>query len=136
MITDANLVHLTIVEQQALTEFIYLLQKQFPDVLQSVILFGSKARGDSTPESDIDVLIIVDSDDWRLHTQIRYLAVDISLKYDLFELSPRIWSVAHLQKMAEMEAMLYLNIRQDGVNLLDTTLPPFIASLLDAPTPA
>ena len=32
---------------------------------------------------------------------------------------------SHLEKMAEMEAMLYTNIKQEGLNLLNPNLSPF-----------
>jgi predicted nucleotidyltransferase len=120
MIFKSDLKHLQPTEQQALDEFIRLIQKQFSDLVQLVLLFGSKARGDDTLDSDLDVLVVVDSDDWRLHKQIRYLAADVCLKYDL-NLSPRVWSVSHLQKMKEIEASLYRNIQRDGINLLERT---------------
>jgi predicted nucleotidyltransferase len=84
-----------------------------------VVLFGSKARGESKPDSDLDVLVVVDSDDWREHKQIRYLAADISLRYDV-DLSPRVWSVSHRQEMEELQSLLYQNIRRDRINLLKT----------------
>ena len=115
---NPNLTHLHPTEQQALAEFVELLQERFKELVHLVFLFGSKARGDYDPTSDIDVLVVVDSNDWRLHKQIRYLAADISLKYDL-DLSPRIWSVSHLREMEEMEASLYQNIRRDGISLLE-----------------
>jgi predicted nucleotidyltransferase len=37
-------------------------RKQFKDKLKSVILFGSYARGDYDDESDVDILILVDTD--------------------------------------------------------------------------
>ena len=118
--SGTNLEHLHPIEQQGLTEFVHELQKQFDGLVQSVLLFGSKARGNSTPHSDLDVLIVVDSDDWQLHKQICYLAVDICLKYDYkLDLSPRIWSVSHLREMEEMGASLYRNIQRDGISLLE-----------------
>ncbi len=117
MLAD-NLMHLQPIERQALLEFAQQLQEQFNGLVQSVRLFGSKARGDSGPDSDIDVLIVVDSDDWRLHKQISYLAADICLEYNL-ALSPRIWSVSHLRKMQEIEAFIYQNIQRDGISLLE-----------------
>ncbi|MBI1881801.1 MAG: nucleotidyltransferase domain-containing protein [Chloroflexi bacterium] len=117
----SNLAHLHPTEQQALAEFVELLQKGFNGLVHLILLFGSKARGDYDLSSDLDVLVVVDSDDWRLHKQIRYLAADVSLKYEL-DLSPRIWSVLHLREMKEIKASLYQNIRRDGVSLLEREL--------------
>ncbi|NLB78061.1 MAG: nucleotidyltransferase domain-containing protein [Clostridiaceae bacterium] len=39
------------------------LQKVYGSHLRSIILFGSYARGDYDPESDIDIMVLVDLDD-------------------------------------------------------------------------
>ena len=46
-------------EKEAIQEATRILKKQFP--VEDVILFGSKARGDSDPESDIDLLLLTKS---------------------------------------------------------------------------
>ena len=113
-----NLNHLSPAEQRMILEFVHLLEERFGALIRSILIFGSKARGDSTPDSDFDVLVVVDSDDWQMHKQIRYLAADICLKYGL-ELSPRVWSVTHRQEMEELQPLLYQNILRDGINLLE-----------------
>ena len=45
-------------EKQALRELKEKLTEKFPDV--DIILFGAKARGDFDPESDIDLLILIE----------------------------------------------------------------------------
>lgn len=114
----ANLDHLSPTEQQAILEFVQLLKEQFNGRVRSALLFGSKARGEGYPGSDLDVLVVVDSDDWRVHKRIRYLAADICLEYGL-NLSPRVWSTSHHQEVEELQALLYQNIRRDGFNLLE-----------------
>ena len=119
--SKANLSHLDPGEQQAVLEFAQLLESQFGGLVRSVVLFGSKARGESTPDSDLDLLLVVDSGDWRVHKQIRYLAADICLKYGL-DLSPRVWSTSHHREMEELQTLLYQNIHRDGINLLELSL--------------
>lgn len=36
-----------------------LLEQAFGDRLQGVVLYGSEARGEATPESDIDILVLL-----------------------------------------------------------------------------
>jgi predicted nucleotidyltransferase len=110
--------HLSPTEREAIIEFVRLLGEQFGNLVSSVALFGSKARGDSTLDSDLDVLVVVDSDDWRVHKRIRYLAADICLRYDI-DLSPRVWSISHRQEMEELRSLLYQNVRRDSINLLE-----------------
>ena len=113
----ASLDHLHTTEQQAVLEFVRVLEERFNGLIRSVLLFGSKARAESTPESDLDLLVVVESDDWRVHKQIRYLAADICLKYDL-NLSPRVWSTSHKQEVEKLQSLLYQNIQRDGINLM------------------
>ena len=113
---ESNLDHLHPAEQQALAAFVRRLRDRFDGGLDSVQLFGSRARGEGSPVSDLDVLVVVESDDWRVHKEIRYLAADICLEYDL-DLSPRVWSTAHLQEMKKLGSHLYLNIQREGIHL-------------------
>lgn len=117
MTPKTNLEHLAPAERRALVEFVQLLKERFNGLVKSALLFGSKARGQNTPDSDLDVLVVVDSDDCRLHKQIRYLAADIGLEYGL-NLSPRVWSVSHHREVKELQTLLYQNIHRDGISLL------------------
>ena len=95
-----------------------MLRERFNGLVRSALLFGSKARDENAMDSDIDLLVVVDSDDWQLHKQIRYLAADICRKYGL-NLSPHVWSVSHHREVEELQTLLYQNIHRDGINLLD-----------------
>ncbi len=117
----ADLEHLTPTEQEAILEFVHLLQEGFDGQIRSALLFGSRARGEGSPDSDLDVLVVVDSDDWRVHKRIRYLAADICLKYDL-NLSPRVRSASHRRELEGLQTLLYQNILRDGISLLKLSL--------------
>jgi predicted nucleotidyltransferase len=45
-------------EKQILETFAYLVRKKVS--IHSIVLFGSRARGDAEIDSDMDVLVIVD----------------------------------------------------------------------------
>jgi predicted nucleotidyltransferase len=47
-------------EREALLELKSKLLQRFPNI--EIILYGSKARGDFNKESDIDLLILIDSE--------------------------------------------------------------------------
>ena len=57
-------------EERALKTFVGRLQGSFPDQLHQVSLFGSKARGESDADSDVDVLIIINQDNRSLRREI------------------------------------------------------------------
>ena len=58
-------------EREALDVFVERLYAHCGDRVRSVILFGSMARGDAGPDSDIDVLVALTNDDPRLRSQVR-----------------------------------------------------------------
>jgi predicted nucleotidyltransferase len=102
---------LTHEERQAVEAFVTALHQQYPDRIQDVILFGSKARGDSHPDSDIDILILVDDDDWRFSHAISRLAARISLNYDVL-LGPRVIRQARWRR-----SLLYPTVSSEGIPL-------------------
>jgi predicted nucleotidyltransferase len=69
-------------ERKALQELKNRLLKRFPNV--EVILYGSKVRGNSDKESDIDLLILFQSQvNSKLEEEITEITFDIELKYDV-----------------------------------------------------
>lgn len=58
---DPRLKHLQPAERQAVARFCEELERALPGRVQRLILYGSKARGDAHPESDVDLLVVVDS---------------------------------------------------------------------------
>jgi len=106
-------------EQKAVSEFVGLLRRHYPERVRQTVLFGSKARGDSRPWSDIDVLVVVDQDDWRLRHAISDLAADVSLEYDVL-LGPRVIGQERWERMQREEFSLYRNIAQEGILLTPT----------------
>jgi uncharacterized protein len=60
------------------------LFNEFGEKIHDVILFGSRARKQSNPDSDFDILIIIDGSlSWREKNQIRSICFDISLDQDI-----------------------------------------------------
>lgn len=69
-------------ERKALIELKERLPQRVPKV--EIILYGSKARGDFVKESDIDLLILVESPvTSKLEEDITHITFDIELKYDV-----------------------------------------------------
>ncbi|MBI3922888.1 MAG: nucleotidyltransferase domain-containing protein [Armatimonadetes bacterium] len=49
---------LTQAEQQTISQLTEMLRQDYGGIIADIRLYGSKARGDSTPEPDLDVLVL------------------------------------------------------------------------------
>jgi len=112
---------LSVREHQAVASFLELLQQHHSGRVRQIILFGSKARGDSQPWSDIDILIIADQDDWRLSHAISTLAARVSLEYDVL-LGPRVIGQERWERMKQHRFSLYRNVAAEGIPLTPTSV--------------
>ena len=101
-------------EQQALQGLIESLQQRFSDQLREVILYGSKARGDSTPDSDIDVLVILSQENEQMRREILTLAARFSLEYDVL-LSPHV--IGEIRFEQKRDFSYYRNVARDAIHL-------------------
>lgn len=101
-------------EQQALQSLVDYLQKTIPDQLEVLALFGSKARGDSQKDSDIDVLVILSKEDRGLRREILKKAARFSLEFGVL-LSPRVIGAERWEKMRGFS--FYHNVQEEAADL-------------------
>ncbi len=109
-------------ERQAIANFVDQLSKRYPKRILQSVLFGSKARGDSGPWSDIDILIIVDDEDWRFQHAISTLAARVSLEYDVL-IAPRVVGHERWERMKRHGFGLYQNVIDEGIPLSPAPAP-------------
>ena len=98
--------------------------------LDQLILFGSRARGDHRPDSDVDVLVVLDDQGKTLPDELREaeyveIVVDLLLKHDLL-LS--IVPVTRSRLVANQEP-LFWHMREEGITLFD--MEELIQKLMD-----
>jgi len=96
-----------------LAEYRAHLEEIYGPRLANVVLFGSQAREDADPDSDIDILIVLSGplDDWEETQRTSRITSEISLKFDTV-----ISRVIATPEMFEHSGMsFYHNVRQDGV---------------------
>ncbi|GFP30877.1 nucleotidyltransferase domain-containing protein [Candidatus Hakubella thermalkaliphila] len=70
-------------ERNAVLEFADLLRERFGFLIKELILFGSKARGESDQESDIDILVVLTNLSWEIKKSISELAAEENLKHNV-----------------------------------------------------
>jgi predicted nucleotidyltransferase len=113
---------LTPKDQAAVTEFIELTSRRFPDRILSMVLFGSKARGDADAESDIDLLVLVDVESNEFRSELWRIASRVSLNYNVV-LSPQVFGQARWAETRRIRMPLYRAVEADGVPLTPKPFP-------------
>ena len=108
--------YLTAPERAAVQAFLQRLLDNYRHVVQRMVLFGSKARGDSEPDSDIDILIIVNKESWPLRDAISVIAARASLEYGVL-IGPRVIGWERWQRMQRERFSLYENVVREGIPL-------------------
>jgi len=112
----ANLQHLQPHERKALLDLVTRLEQRFSQTIRHVWLFGSKARGDSDAESDIDLMIVVDNYNWSLEKDITHLTTQTDYTYNVV-LSDHVISTARFEQMAARREPLYHSLEREGIDL-------------------
>jgi len=103
-------------EKEAIDAFLERLRNSYSQNILQAVLFGSKARGDSLPDSDIDILLISNQEDWRFRHRIIDIASDASLDYDVL-ISPRIIAQNRWEQMQREKFSLCESIAREGIPL-------------------
>jgi predicted nucleotidyltransferase len=79
-------------------------------------LFGSKARGEGSPDSDIDVFIVLQEVNWKVEREIYDLCFEISLEHDVL-ISPIIFSKEELKDPAMRSSPFLAAVEREGIPL-------------------
>jgi predicted nucleotidyltransferase len=75
--------------QSAIASFVSRVRAALGQNLVEVRLFGSRARGDSQPDSDIDIALIVEADRAQAEDIAIDIAFDVNVASDIY-ISPRV----------------------------------------------
>lgn len=112
LITQA---HLSTSERSALSEFTLAVKQYLSSV--DVILFGSKARGDDTEFSDIDILVITDNAvTGSVREQLAAMQFEIEMKYDVI-IGLNIKNRGFWNSSQGSAMPLHANVQRDGILL-------------------
>jgi len=98
-----------------LSELKQRLTEHYGDRLERLVLFGSHARGDAEPDSDIDVLVVLnDLDESREERERREdMTYDLSLKYNVGIQLARMSS----ERFHNRNSPLLINVRREGAEI-------------------
>lgn len=103
---------------ELLTHYVDGVRNIYGEYLETVILYGSYARGDFRDDSDIDLMILVDLTDMEIEGyrhQLSGFTYDFNELNDL-DIKPIAKSSAHFQKWLSVYPF-YANVQREGVAL-------------------
>lgn len=108
--------HLFVSERIAVRAFIRKVRGVLGGSLCDLRMFGSKIKGMFDLDSDIDILLVIDSDDWRVKGTISGIAADINMEYDS-NISPVIYSKTEYDKNRHSNTLFVQEVNRTGVAL-------------------
>ncbi len=114
---SGTLVHLQPHEQEAVSHLATCLIETTGYRLVGLWLFGSKTRGDFQVDSDLDILIILREVSPELRWQVRRMASECSLLYDVL-FNTHILEQSRWEQMVSCQDTLWKAICRDGVSLI------------------
>lgn len=101
-------------DDRVLNEFIDAIHQRFGAHVRDIILFGSRARGDHSADSDYDFLLVFDHVSPVLVDGVDDITADFLYKYNIvFSAFPISLNNYRKQRFNP----LFMNIRQDGIAL-------------------
>ena len=103
-------------ERKALEQFTAELRRLLGTNLLALRLFGSRARGEGSEESDLDVLVVLRERDRVTCRRIVEAALDADLTYGV-NLAPTIVTQAEYDRNREYRTPFYRNVEREGIAL-------------------
>ncbi|MBI3950528.1 MAG: nucleotidyltransferase domain-containing protein [Acidobacteria bacterium] len=94
------------------------LRSQLPSDIVSVICFGSYARGQETPDSDLDVLVVVKSKDRAIYDLIQEAAYAVMWTHGFVPLlSVKILPEEEWEYLAKEKTSFYESLQGEGITV-------------------
>ena len=104
-------------EQTWLDDYCRELNEGFPGIVEEVVVFGSKARGDATTDSDLDIMLIIREGDWKQKEALTRPGHLLAVGTDVVP-SYVVYTREEWEQRRERRAPLWRTVSRDGVPVL------------------
>lgn len=104
--------------EEILKKYVEAVHGLYGSRLKNIILYGSYARGNFRPDSDIDIMILVDLDEQGIRDKGHSLS-DVTFEYNFdndLMIMPIVKNLEHFNKWLKAYPFYY-NIRKEGIEL-------------------
>lgn len=108
--------HFNVEDQTWLDAYQKALKEQYPGLVQEIIVFGSKARGDDRQYSDFDVFIVIREGDWKLKWELEGLGYELAIGTNTIP-TIMIFNEEEKNGMANQRSSFYENIVEEGIKI-------------------
>ena len=106
------------VEREAIQQFKRGLATLSDALVQRVVLFGSRARGEGNEGSDLDLAVILSEGEGPYWRQIVDVATELNLEYEYhIRVSPLIVSQAKLMELWDRERAIAQAVLAEGIEV-------------------
>ncbi len=112
-----NLSRLKPNDRRAIEAFVEALRRDLDARLLLLALFGSKARGDDLPDSDIDFLVVTEGDARDLERRLGNLTAAVDLEYGVL-INTLVFSRERWADFAQRRAAFWQYAQRDGMLML------------------
>ena len=104
--------------KEILAQFRNEVLNEFSGQIINIFVFGSYARGEEKPDSDLDILVIVKKKSASLENKIRDIAYEIMWKMNFSPLlSVEILDVDYFNNLEKWGSSFYKIIKTEGISL-------------------
>lgn len=103
-------------DARAVGSFRRRVMEALGDDLVGLSLFGSKLTGDDTPESDIDILVLVKDEAMLAKDEVFDIAFDVNLEHGVY-ISPRVIRNSIFHDPVWSQTPFLRNLKENGRTL-------------------